>query len=317
MKGPFSLNAGVGAEIAQRFGFALDEAKVLGGFHNLVLEVPGALRSAIIRISQVSHRSKSDVEAEVEWVNFMCERGAPLCWPITSNEGHFVESVGPYTVMKMQKAEGEVVAQKDLADYARVLGKTMGKMHALSKTFAPQKTPRHAWNEDHLVASFSERAESPKESEAFFELCETILTLPKGRDRYGLVHNDLHSGNFLAHGPKAISIFDTDDACYQWYMGDIAMVLFYALLLRDDAPSAARSFFPTFWAGYCEENTLEVAELEWLPLFFRRRAFVVCGVLYLQRESFSPARQRFYERLQHFKNIDACRRIDFRTLLKR
>ncbi len=57
------------------------------------------------------------------------------------------------------------------------------------------------------------------------DLLKEIETLPKDKDSYGLIHNDLHPGNFLIDGER-IHLIDFDGCMYSWYAFDIGNALY-------------------------------------------------------------------------------------------
>ncbi|OQY33837.1 MAG: hypothetical protein B6I38_03100 [Anaerolineaceae bacterium 4572_5.1] len=87
------------------------------------------------------------------------------------------------------------------------------------------------------------------------ELKTYIDTLPKDRAGYGLIHQDAHGGNFFIKD-GAITLFDFDDCMYGWFIYDIAMVLFYAALGKEDMAAFTKTFMGDFLQGYAQENML-------------------------------------------------------------
>ena len=60
-------------------------------------------------------------------------------------------------------------------------------------------------------------------------------SLPKDDDCYGLIHADIHQGNFFVDENDNITIFDFDDCHYHWFAYDLAVPLFgLAISLRDN-----------------------------------------------------------------------------------
>ena len=135
-------------------------------------------------------------------------------------------------------------------------------MHALTKDFSPSRKEyrRSEWDQDgyldferHLPPSQTLVRESGK------RIIDTVRTLPRGRDSYGLIHTDAHAGNFFVEDGK-ISIFDFDDCAYNWFASDIAITLFYSTVnMRDEAKKLefTEMFMEKFLEGYHGENYLE------------------------------------------------------------
>ena len=48
-------------------------------------------------------------------------------------------------------------------------------------------------------------------------------TLRQESDAYGLVHADLHMGNFFVDHSGQMTVFDFDDCCFHWFGYDCAV----------------------------------------------------------------------------------------------
>jgi Ser/Thr protein kinase RdoA (MazF antagonist) len=55
-----------------------------------------------------------------------------------------------------------------------------------------------------------------------------LRSLPTPVDGYGLLHTDLHHGNFFVDEGR-ITAFDFDDIGYNWFASDIAVLLLRAI----------------------------------------------------------------------------------------
>jgi Ser/Thr protein kinase RdoA (MazF antagonist) len=104
--------------------------------------------------------------------------------------------------------------------------------------------------------------------------------LPKDDDSYGLIHQDVHGGNFFVDDNGDIMLFDFDDCVYGWYVYDIAMVVFYMVTNHPDPVGLATAFWPHFWRGYQQENDLDPAWLAEMPAFFKLREVDLYGIIH-------------------------------------
>lgn len=64
----------------------------------------------------------------------------------------------------------------------------------------------------------------------FDEIMDHPLALPRDPVGYGLIHQDTHTGNLFLAKDGQMTLFDLNDCCYGWYIYDIALVLFYAVM---------------------------------------------------------------------------------------
>ncbi|MGE5138662.1 MAG: phosphotransferase enzyme family protein, partial [Rudaea sp.] len=162
-------------------------------------------------------------------------------------------------------------------------GATLGRMHALSKDYAP---PDPTWQRpewDAPIMLETERFLPPSESitvERFRELMKHLRSLPRDRDSYGLIHQDAHGGNLFVDETGRITFFDFDDCCYSWFVNDIAIVLFYALLDPDIVVPAPEQFLFPFLRGYARENRLDPAWLVEIPHFCKLREIDLYAVVH-------------------------------------
>ncbi len=89
-------------------------------------------------------------------------------------------------------------------------------------------------------------------------------------DRYGMVHGDLHHGNFLAEG-SSITIIDFDGARENWFAAEIATALFNCLPMPREKIAKRREFALSFLGrlleGYSEEFTGMRSMIEDMPEF--------------------------------------------------
>lgn len=60
------------------------------------------------------------------------------------------------------------------------------------------------------------------------QLLNTVKQLPSTSDSFGVVHNDIHRGNFMVENGR-LTLFDCEDACYTWFVNDISCPLFLLL----------------------------------------------------------------------------------------
>jgi Ser/Thr protein kinase RdoA (MazF antagonist) len=107
--------------------------------------------------------------------------------------------------------------------------------------------------------------------------------MPKTRQGYGLIHNDLHPWNFLVDSQGEITVIDFDVCCYHFFIKDIAIALFFANW--EGNPGKGRSkddyltnFFHNFMRGYSLENELEGFWFRQLPLFLKHHQILLFTV---------------------------------------
>jgi len=109
---------------------------------------------------------------------------------------------------------------------------------------------------------------------------EQVERLPKDRDSYGLIHFDAHEANFFIDPAGRITLFDFDDCCYNWFIYDIAIVLFYKVMGNPDIPAFTEEFMTHFLRGYSRENHLDPKWLKAIPIFLKMREIDLYAVIH-------------------------------------
>jgi Ser/Thr protein kinase RdoA (MazF antagonist) len=272
-------------EALKRYGIAKRDTHLLDGFESFIYEYEKGDQGYILRISHSSRRTPDLIQGEIEWLNYLADNGVPAVRAIPSDRGNLVESIdlgsGAYfTTVSFERARGDHPRQGDWDNgLAAKLGQTMGRMHALTKRFEPSQPRfrRPEWYEEYETdEGYAEKYLPPAETvviDKFKTLLEYLYTLPKEHDSYGLVHVDMHGGNFFVdHGQ--ITLFDFDDCMYTWFIYDMAMALFYAIshhcVDQQDIIWASR-FLEQFLAGYRRENMINPKWLGQIPYFLKLR----------------------------------------------
>lgn len=127
------------------------------------------------------------------------------------------------------------------------------------------------------LIGFAEKFLPPDEKEVICEwnrMLDYLYTLPKGPDEYGLIHQDLHGGNFFVDDAGNMTIFDFDDSQYFWFAHDIAMCLFYVVPHHCEKQADldnAKLFLSHFMTGYRRENQLDHRWILEIPTFMKLR----------------------------------------------
>lgn len=152
----------------------------------------------------------------------------------------------------------------------------MGKMHHLSQQYqAPLGYERMQWFEEVEVTNPADflPPDQPGVIERMQQYIRELHELPVNKQTYGVIHNDLHPGNFLYDGKK-LTMIDFEDSVQMWYVSDLAISLFMSSVWPPNELSReafASQFWPVFLSGYREENEMPDAWVEKLPLFIKFR----------------------------------------------
>ncbi|HBX69812.1 MAG TPA: hypothetical protein DEH25_10670 [Chloroflexi bacterium] len=275
--------------LMQRFSIQPNEIKLLDGFESFIYEFyrPGD-GEFILRVSHSGRRSPEMIAGEVDWINYLARGGANVSRAILSQQGNLVEGVADgygeqFLATAFVKARGGPPWETEWTPaFVQHYGRVLGRIHKLTKAYEPANP---AWRREEWDAPGNvdlERWLPASETVAlqkFQDLMRHLQSLPKDRESYGLIHQDAHGGNFFVHEGQ-ITLFDFDDCVYGWFIYDIAMVLFYAAMHKEDMAAYTADFMRDFLRGYHQENQLDPVWLRELPHFMKLREIDLYAIIH-------------------------------------
>lgn len=183
----------------------------------------------------------------------------------------------------MAKAPGRVLRREDFTpEVFRAWGAMVGRLHRLSTRYPGPPAPlaRPAWEVE--VGSLADLvAHEPEAHARFIEVLERLETLARDRDTFGTMHTDLHRHNIHWHEGR-MHVFDFEDAIEFWFVSDLAIVLYYAVLapLDDADPQGCYDAWKgPLLDGYATEHALPAEALDTLPLFLSLREHTLRAVI--------------------------------------
>ncbi|WP_415273386.1 phosphotransferase enzyme family protein [Bacillus siamensis] len=278
------------AKAGEIYGFT--KFQFIADAENYVYEIVKDNEPYILKITHTIRRTPEYILGEMEWLHHLTKGGLSAAKPIPSLNGRDVEEVpdgkgGAFLLRVYEKAPGHKVEESDWnGTLFYELGKYTGNMHRLTKSYRPSdpKYKRQEWDEEEQLKL---RKYVPADQHLVFEradaLMEELRKLPKNPESYGLVHADLHHGNFNWDNGK-ITAFDFDDIGYNWFVNDISIFLYnmlwYPVIPYEDKAVFTGEFMTHFMKGYREENDLDPAWLEKIPDFLRLRHMLIYGLLH-------------------------------------
>ena len=275
-----SYNDAILQEAMRRFGIRQEEIQELDGFESFIYEVRQGADRRILRITHSLHRDAAAIRGEVDWLDYLAGHGVSVAYALPSLSGEMVEVLGEgeeyFCATSYIFAPGRSPQRADWESGLMVdVGRLVGRMNHLAKSYQP-RDPRAA--RPHLLQDIQgfERFLPPSEeavAEKHRQLLSALHELPTGPDVYGIVHQDVHGGNFYIENGK-ITLYDFDDTLYGWYAYDLAMAFFYVLPHDCSTPADlafARSAFAQLMQGYSQESSLGERWLREIPYFLKLR----------------------------------------------
>ena len=284
------FNEAILKEASARYGIKCDQLEKLGGFESYIFKYSLNDAGYILRIAHSLRRSEKLIKAEVEWIRYLASNGVSVADGILSVNGNLVESVddghgGHFLATAFREVKGKppgVFGWTDelFTDY----GALMGQMHRLAKLYTPShpQTERPLWNSSEMNDDvlINLPVDQPVTRKRYEEIITHLELLPTSRDSFGLIHFDAHGGNMLVEESGRINLFDFDDCNMNWFINDLAVVLFYMVTNTKDPEGLAARFLPPFLTGYSRENDLAPEWLAEIPTFLRMREIDLYAVIH-------------------------------------
>ena len=241
----------------------------------------------VVRISTIGDRREQDYQAEVEFVHYLAQGGASVADVIPSVNGKLVEKipveekegfVSCFAYAKGMLISGNGYQYREgvpISEYYFNTGKTLGKIHRLSKRYNPVNKRQdyfEKYNMEYIHALISDEYSELKH--AIAQRLKLFKELSKTSEEYGLVHFDFSDGNYHIDMENGnITVFDFDNCMYCWYMFDLANLWTHGVgwCQFEENSEKRRAFmkeyFDVILAGYRTETDLSETLLEKLPLF--------------------------------------------------
>lgn len=275
-------------EAMRRYGIAKNQIQALDAFESFIYEYERDSRAYILRIAHSFRRSESLILGEVDWINYLAEGGVSAAKAILSESGKLVEAIadqegGSFLVTAFVKAKGQAPWDLWTPKLYESYGELVGRMHTLSKAYQPRQAAWKRPDWDDALFGFVERYLPESESIAkhkFVDVCHQVNTLAKDRESYGLTHQDAHGNNFFVDEMGQITLFDFDECAYNWYINEIAVVLFYIVQDAEDWPDFTEEFMTHFLRGYVKACPFDFAWLKEIPNFLKIREIELYAVMF-------------------------------------
>jgi Ser/Thr protein kinase RdoA (MazF antagonist) len=269
-------------------GYEISPIKAHDGGRNVVYNCDKENADGkIIRIAFLDDRSREDLLGEVEFIRYLYENGGSVSNVVGSRNGKLLEEIiydnHSFFICVFEKAKGKLLVENNyqyregvpITEYFYNCGKVLGKMHHLSKSYTPVH-PRYSFfdkfNTEYIDRLIPDALSLLKAK--ISKLLKTLEELNQNCESFGMVHFDYSDGNYMIDfNTGQLTVFDFDNACFCWYMYDLANIWTHGvgwIQFEQDAEKREKfmaDYFYTVLAGYKSETQIESTMLEKLPLF--------------------------------------------------
>ncbi len=222
----------------------------------------------------------------MDWIYYLAQNGVHASLPILTNDHQLIavyeEQEKYFITTAFHAAPGRCFDKNDPELWGPALfrkwGETMGRMHFLTQSYdaARVAVKRNEWGIWNISNPHLQQGRYHILLKKQQKLERQIASLPKDRQSYGMIHNDLHPFNF--HIEKGdITVFDFDDSIYGWFALDIAIAAAHAVWWgspaedRSSRNEFAKRFLDEFLAGYDKQNRLDSYWIRQIPMFMDYR----------------------------------------------
>lgn len=214
---------------------ATGSLRPIGDSVNYVYSFIESGETRYLRLIPSKHRTKEQVEAELDFIAYLHQGGVSAMLPLPSSTGRLIEelSLGNNLLFAcvFEEAKGEPFKYDSAAsnkEHFKLRGRTLGQIHALSKVYSPRgNNRRFAWDEDRLLLDVGKYL--PKSEKLVWReyevLRERLGHSPKSSLAYGLIHGDFGETNYRYQSNR-LSIYDFDDTSYHWFAYDLAVTIY-------------------------------------------------------------------------------------------
>ena len=283
------FNQNILNEIIKRYAVDDEKIDLLDGFESFIYQFTKDSRQYILRISHSLRRSEELIRGEVDWINYLAGGGVTVAGAVMSQNGKLVESIddghgGHFLATAFNKIEGRQAGEVGWSPTLyQTYGRLLGKMHALTKDYKPSDpaAKRPQWEDSANTECVTHLPDAETMvREKYWAIMDRVAALPRSRDSFGLIHYDAHSGNLLIDKDGNICLFDFDDSLHSWFICDIAIVLFYMTVGKEQDNASVEEFLTHFLQGYAQENKLDPKWLKEIPHFLKIREIDLYAVIH-------------------------------------
>ena len=270
--------------ICECFAIAPGNAQLIRSYKNLVFDCG----DKILRLTKSQIRTEHDIEVELDWLQYLGKNGLSVVTIVPSKKGNSWEKVFQkekdryFIAVCFEKINGVKISKATWnKNHFQKLGVLVGQLHKIGNGYItkPNLNYKH-WDE---IMEQENRSYLPQDDRAlpllYDQLFSEFQSYEINKFNYGLVHYDIHPGNYLLVEEGKIVLFDFEMSCKSWYLNEAAIVLYYACQIQNpnNLEEFETTFLKHFWNGYEKEYQIDEYEKNRIPKFTLFRDLFVFG----------------------------------------
>ena len=254
----------------------------VSGLHdNYLIEQSG--KKFILRVYRADWRNETEVQFELELLNFLQQKQAPVAGPVTTQDGLLSAPIESPEGMRLaalfQYAEGHAPEAAITTQQCQLLGRTVAEVHHMADDFVTEQQ-RPELEFGHLVeepiALYSPYLDSDARAylqQLLIDLRRQWPCLEKGIGVYGVCTGDINARNFHITDQHKISLFDFDQCGFGYRAFEIAK---FASSIHFHGNK--QQLLAAFLAGYQQVRQLTTSELDAIPVYEIAAVIWVLGI---------------------------------------
>lgn len=258
--------------------------KLEGGFQNHVFSFQMGNDRFIARLTPIKKRSKALIEAELAFMESLKLHQIKTPEIVSIKEKRIYELCIHQERLWLTVFQFIDEKQIDVANLSQwnapffyEWGRTIAQIHKIDEeTRIKIQRPNWLADKDGEVNPIpSLLNESEKWVKSIYEnLLIKLASYPRTKHNFGLIHHDLHQGNFFKTFNQLI-LFDFDDCAYNYYVQDLATSIYHALWtgcsFHPQWFDFKQEFLNQFFKGYRSVKPLTKDDLVQIGLFLQLR----------------------------------------------
>lgn len=226
----------------------------------------------ILRVSHCHWRSQSDIQFELELLDFLQQRRIPVAYPLRNRDGQLLIEInapeGKRYASLFIYAPGSVPIGDLNQAQSHKLGETVAKLHQTATDFCSQADRQPLTLEylldDSLTAIAPFLQHRPQDltylTEVIANIKQQLQGFPQEPPFWGICWGDPHSGNAHFTPDNQLTLFDFDQCGYGWRAFEIGK--FLQVSVRTGISHAVREAFLTGYQTVQELTSYELASLQ-------------------------------------------------------
>jgi len=254
-----------------------DSLKIVNVGINIVGRFETNKQGRYLKIIHAKLRSKEEITASVDYLSHLYKSGAPVCAPIKSQQGNFIEAIAQEDDVFLATVTDEIKGERldfesHNAEIYKAWGIALAKLHQAAEIYRPAaKCHFLTWQDLHAETKNYVKNEAGDIKEEFRQIDHWLNHLQETKHNFGLIHTDNRSENIILNGKEAF-IVDFDEPVYHWFAADVARPL---LEFHDKLNKEIQYFLKYYIQGYRSIRQFSDEEMKNLNWFMRMKDLAI------------------------------------------